>query len=141
MAVVFKTSRDTWTGRLLDRAAICVSAACLVQCLLLAVVVVAAPVVSLGFFGSDVFHLLLLAVIVPLSVTAFVFGYRVHRNRRLLIPGIIGLALVLAAAALEATLLGPLASASVTSAGGLLLIAGHWLNLRHRRRVCIQPQG
>lgn len=140
MAVVFKSPPQAGAGRTLDRAAICVSAACLVQCVMLSIVVVAGSVVSLGFLAGDTFHLLLLAVIVPLSMTAFAFGYRVHRNSRLLVPGAIGLCLVLTAAVLEATLLGPLASSFLTSLGGLFLILGHWLNLRHRRRARLQPQ-
>lgn len=140
MAVVFRSSQRAMNGAVLDRAAVCVSAVCLIQCLMLAVVVILTPVASIGFLGNDSFHLFLLAVIVPLSVTAFALGYRVHRNARLLVPGLLGLGVVLAAAVLEATLLSPLASALLTSSGGLLLIVGHWLNLRQRRRVCLQPE-
>ena len=139
MAAVFKSNQEAKNGAALDRMAICVSAACLAQCLLLPVLVVATPLVSVGFLGDELFHLFLLMVIVPVSLMAFALGYRMHRNGSMLVLGGIGLALVVGAAVFEATVLHGLAAALVTTLGGLFLIAGHWLNLRERRRVCLQP--
>ena len=139
MAVVFKSNQEARTGTTLDRMAICVSAACMAQCLLLPVLVVLTPLVSVGFLADELFHLFLLAVIVPISLMAFGLGYRTHRNTTMLIPGLIGLSLIIAAAVLEATVLSTLAVAVLTSLGGVFLIAGHWLNLRQRRSVCMQP--
>ena len=139
MAVVFKSNQEARTGTTLDRMAICVSAACMAQCLLLPVLVVLTPLVSVGFLADELFHLFLLAVIVPISLMAFGLGYRTHRNTTMLVPGLIGLSLIIAAAVLEATVLSTLAVALLTSLGGVFLIAGHWLNLRQRRSVCMQP--
>ncbi|NBD96224.1 MAG: MerC family mercury resistance protein [Gammaproteobacteria bacterium] len=139
MAVVFKSPERTARAGLLDRAGICVSAVCLVQCLVLSLAIVLAPMMSLGIFGSDLFHRLLLLLILPLSVGAFWLGYRSHGSLGLLLAGLSGLALVLAAAFLEATVLPPLAASALTSAGGVTLIVGHWLNLRRRRSVCLRP--
>ncbi len=139
MAVVFKSNQEAKTGAALDRVAICVSAACVAQCLLLPVMVVITPLVSVGFLADEAFHFLLLAVIVPVSLVAFAMGYRAHRNSTMLIPGLIGLIVVVAAAVLEATVLSTLAVALLTSLGGVFLIAGHWLNLRRRRNACMQP--
>ncbi len=138
MAAVFKSNQEAKNGAALDRMAICVSAACLAQCLLLPVLVVATPLVSVGFLGDELFHLFLLMVIVPISLLAFALGYRMHRNGSMLVLGGIGLTLVVAAAVFEATVMHGLAAALVTSLGGVFLIAGHWLNLRQRRRVCLQ---
>ncbi len=139
MAVVFKPNQEAKTGAALDRVAICASAACMAQCLLLPVMIVITPMISVGFLADETFHLLLLAIIVPVSLVAFGLGYRTHRNNTMLVPGLIGLALVVAAAILEATVLDALAVALLTSLGGMFLIAGHWLNLRERRNVCMQP--
>lgn len=137
MSVALKSSDRSHTGNVLDRAGICVSAACLVQCVLLSLSVVLAPVISLGFLGSDGFHRTLLAIIVPLSLAAFLPGYRIHRYRRVLVVGFAGLGFLLAAAVFEATLLPPLAASAVTSVGGLCLIAAHGWNLRLRRLACL----
>lgn len=120
-------------GGLLDRAGICLSLVCLVQCLLLSVTLVFAPFISLGLFGSEAFHRLLLALILPLGLVAFAAGFRRHRSLPLLAAGLVGLALVATAAALEGGALSPLAASGVTSIGGLLLVLGHWFNLRKRR--------
>jgi hypothetical protein len=139
MAAVFKTPEQNMRTSLLDRAGICVSAVCLVQCLVLSLAIVLAPMMSLGIFGSDLFHRLLLLLILPLSLGAFWLGYRSHGSLGLLLAGMAGLALVLAAAFLEATVLPPLAASALTSTGGITLIVSHWLNLRKRRRACLRP--
>lgn len=139
MAAVFKSAEQSASVSLLDRAGICVSAVCLVQCLVLSLAIVLAPMMSLGLFGSDLFHRLLLVLILPLSVGAFWLGYRNHRSLSLLLSGMTGLALVLSAAFLEATVLPPLAASALTSAGGVILIVSHWLNLRRRRSMCLRP--
>jgi len=141
MAAVFKSPEHVASGKILDRAGICVSAVCLVQCLALSLAIVLAPMMSLGIFGSDLFHRLLLALILPLSVGAFWLGYRSHRSLAVLLAGLAGLGLVLSAAWLEATVLPPLAASALTSIGGVTLIVTHWLNLRRRRSVCLRPRG
>jgi hypothetical protein len=135
--MLFRTSNTTLepppARGLLDRAGICLSLVCLVQCLLLSVTLVFAPFISLGIFGSEAFHRLLLALIVPLGLVAFASGFRRHRSLPLLAAGLVGLALVVTAAMFEGGALSPLAASGVTSLGGLLLVLGHWFNLRKRR--------
>ncbi len=139
MAAVFRQSDKDERVDVLDRAAICVSGLCLLQCLLLPLLVVVTPLMSIGFLGEEWFHLLLLVLILPISLLAFGLGYRIHGNRRMLVPGLAGLGIVMLAAWLEHEGLGALATALLTSLGGVLLITGHWLNLRDRRRLCLQP--
>jgi len=134
VAVIDSSEPEVVAGSKLDRVGIIVSAFCLIQCLMLPLLLLVSPLTSLGFLGHEAFHLVLLAVIVPVSAGAFWLGYRVHRNRTMLIPGLAGLAVVAFAAVFGHDLLGDVGSALVTSAGGLLLITGHWLNLRRRRQ-------
>lgn len=137
---VAPTDEHATSGHLLDRAGICVSALCLVQCLALSLAIVLAPMMSLGPLGSDTFHRVLLALIVPLSFGAFWSGYRDHRHGVVLALGAVGVALVLAAAVLEATVLSPLAASGVTSLGGCALIVAHGWNLRLRRAWRSRPR-
>jgi len=139
MAAVFRNPDNTAHESLLDRAGILVSSICLVQCIALTVVILAAPVVSLGFFGSDWFHRMLLLLILPISLAAFVWGYRAHRHAGPVLAGALGVMLLLLAATLEYIGLHPLAASLLTSAGGLVLIAAHWRNLRCRRGRCPHP--
>ncbi len=133
-AVLKQQQRDTdlpvsW----LDRLGIGVSAFCLLQCLALPVLLVAAPSLSAGFLSHEVFHVVLLAVIVPVSGLAYTLGYLSHRNPRIWVPAAAGLAFLVLAVWLEHEhALPPLGVAAVTSIGGILLIIGHVLNLKSR---------
>lgn len=139
MAAVFDTEKPKIRNQVFDRAAICVSGLCLVQCLLLPVLVVVTPLASVGFLGEEWFHMALLLVVLPLSLLAFSLGFRRHRNRAMWIPGGLGLVLIALAAIAEISHLASHWQAAVlTSLGGLLLITGHWLNLRYRRLACLK---
>ena len=140
MAAVFRSSPSAAADHLLDRAGIGISVVCLIQCIALSATIVLAPFVSLGVFGSDLFHRGLLAVIVPVSATALALGYRAHRRGAPLLLGGAGLATLVAAAWLEAAGLPPLAASLVTSIGGVLLILAHRSNLRSRRCAALRPR-
>jgi len=134
MAAVIETKASPRQGDRLDQAAICLSGACLVHCLALPVLMVLAPWISLGIFGEKWFHLALVVIVVPISLFAFRMGYRQHGGRGMLLPGLSGLALVALAAVMEFAHIGSHElAAGVTSLGGILLIVGHWRNLRGRR--------
>ena len=138
MAAVFDNNKDRASGRLFDRLAIVVSGLCLVQCLMLPLVIVLTPLASAGVLGEEWFHLALLLIVLPLSLVAFHSGYRLHRNRSMLIPGLLGLSMIALAALGEIThLLGHWQAAGLTSLGGVCLILGHWINLRQRRVACL----
>jgi len=116
---------------LLDRLGIAVSAFCMVQCLALPLTLMFAPLASWGVLSHDLFHLALLAVIVPVSSLAFLFGFLRHRNGRMWLPAGLGFALLIAAAVLEQQHLLPAGWIAVlTSLASLSLITGHVINLR-----------
>lgn len=140
MAAVFESKAAAPEGDRLDQAAICLSGACLLHCLAVPVLMVLAPWISLGFFGEKWFHLALVVFVVPISVLAFRLGLRQHGDRRMLLPGLSGLGLVAIAAVMEFAHIGSHElAAALTSLGGILLIVGHWRNLRGRR--CARPAG
>lgn len=114
----------------LDKAAIAVSVLCVIHCISVPLLLVLAPALNLWLWGSDTFHLMLLAVVVPLSLVAFRRGYRHHHNLGLLWPGLIGLAVVVLAALLEMGPIGHEMAAVLTTLGGVGIITSHWRNLR-----------
>jgi cation transport ATPase len=114
----------------LDKAAIGVSALCVVHCLSVPLLVVFSPSLNLWLWGSEGFHLLLLAIVVPLSLIAFRRGFLHHRNLSLLWPGLIGLAIIVLAALLEIAVIGHEMAALLTTFGGIGLIISHWRNMR-----------
>lgn len=116
-----------------DKAAIGVSLVCVVHCLSIPFILAFGPALNLWFWGSEGFHLALLLVVIPLSLVAFGLGYRFHRNRKMLVPGILGLAVVTLSAILETFLIGPITAAIITTSGGALLIFAHLLNLKSQK--------
>lgn len=139
MSALLSSETAAAPASLADRLGICVSALCLVQCLALPVLLVAAPAASL--WRGEVVHLALLAVVIPVSVVAFAGGYRVHRDARVLWPAAAGLVLLAGAAALDLmALAGPWMVAAVSIPGAAALIGAHLANLRLRRRACLHSR-
>lgn len=133
MAAVLKSRKRDLPVGVLDRVGIGVSAFCLLQCLALPLTLLFAPLASASLFSHELFHLILLGVIIPVSLLAFGLGFLRHRNPGMWIPAGIGFALLVAAAFLEQRhLIGPVWISLVTSMGGLGLIVGHVLNMRSR---------
>ena len=117
-----------------DRLGIVVSAFCLVQCLILPVALLLVPVASLSALMHEMVHVVLLALIIPISVLAFGLGYLRHRKVRVLAPVVLGIGLLVVAVMLEHHhAVGPVGVALVTSSGGLALIVAHLMNIRARK--------
>lgn len=129
-AVLNQQKREPATG-LLDRVGIGISVFCLVQCLALPLALVIAPLASVALFSHELFHVVLLAVIAPVSLVAFTIGFLRHRNLRMWVPVSAGFAFLLVALGLEqGHVVGPGWIAVLTSAGGTGLILAHMLNMR-----------
>lgn len=123
------SSPVTW----LDRIGIGISGLCLLQCLLLPLLLIFLPLGSAGLLAHEIFHIVVLGVILPVSLLAFSLGFLRHRTARMWWPAGAGLAILLIAALLEqAHVLGPWPIALLTSFGGVGLIAGHLINMRSR---------
>ena len=117
----------------LDKAAIGVSLLCVVHCLSIPFIIALGPALNLWFWGSEGFHLALLVVVIPLSLVALGLGFRYHKNKKMLKPGLAGLAIVTLAAVLEMIWIGPATAAVITSTGGVLLIVAHFMNLKAQK--------
>lgn len=115
----------------LDRVAVVLSGLCILHCLALPIVLLALPV--LAEFAEGHWHLPMLAIALPVSVAAIVIGYRRHGNRRLVVLGALGLALLVLGATVAHAFLGPTADRTLTIAGSLLLAWVHWQNSRALR--------
>ncbi len=115
---------------------------CLVHCLLLPVAIALLPAAAGWLDVPESFHLLAVAVAIPVSAIAIVAGYRRHG---ILIPG------VMAASGLGLISIGAfagfrnIAETVVTVLGSVLLATGHLYNWRgrfnrDRRRVVRGPR-
>jgi len=124
-------------GFSLDGAAIALSAACVVHCLLLPLLIILFPILGSSILADESFHGLLLVLIIPSSALAFYLGCRQHGDGSVLWLGLAGIALLSLAAALGIEGLGVVSEKMLTGAGGALLATGHVINFRRcRARRC-----
>ncbi len=112
----------------LDSTAVALSALCLVHCLALPVVVAGLP--FLAQFSEGHLHAQMLVVVLPLSVIALSFGFRRHRDLRIVAAGALGMLLLAIGATFAHTQLGLTADRAFTIAGSLILATAHWKNTR-----------
>ena len=119
-----------------DRAAILISAACVVHCLLLPIGVIAFPVLATSFLSEGTFHTVLLWVILPTSLFALALGCRRHRDPAVIALGASGLLLLaLAVIAIHPTY-GEGSERVASLVGSVALIAAHLRNQRLCRSDC-----
>jgi hypothetical protein len=115
-------------GTAVDKLAIGLSLLCLVHCLALPIVVLAAPALEAAVLGTESpVHWVLLALALPVSCYALWHGFRHHGHRNVLVFGAAGLALMLFGVShlSDRALEMPL-----TVIGVLLLLVAHVINLR-----------
>ena len=113
---------------LFDRIAVGLSGACAVHCLLTPVVLIALP--AFGSILSDAqFHVAMLALVLPISSYALFSGCRQHGNRVVLLPGSLGLCIIVVSAFCGHQLFGESGERVVTILGSSLVAISHFLNM------------
>jgi hypothetical protein len=113
---------------LLDGASIGLSAACLVHCLALPILAATLPALADILETPEWTHVVLLALALPLSLTALLAGYRRHGRVVPLLVGLSGLTALAAGVAFEHI---RLAEVGLTVAGAVLLALAHLRNWRY----------
>lgn len=119
----------------LDGAAVGLSALCLIHCLALPLVVAGLP--FLAQFAEGHLHAQMLVVVLPLSIVALGLGFRHHRNAKIVLAGIAGMALLTIGATIAHSEWGLAADRTFTIVGALVLAAAHFYNsvqTRDRRK-------
>jgi hypothetical protein len=121
----FDLPERTWA----DRLGICLSALCIVHCLLTPVVFLLLPGLSL-FAYHEAFHLPLLIALPALALLAFIPGFRRHQDPKIFFWAVPGMALVVVAVLVFENNIWLEVPLSIS--GSLCLIRAHVLN----RRLC-----
>ena len=114
----------------LDRFSIGLSTLCLLHCLAIPLIVSVTPVVATFAFADESFHIALVALVAPTSLLALTLGCRKHRSWRIPALGLMGVALLLTAAAGDVFLFGETAETVLTVIGALFVASAHLLNYR-----------
>ena len=118
----------------LDTIAVVLSAICMLHCLALPVVLTVFPILNTAVLSENVFHLLMIVLILPVSTIALTIGCRRHRDSLTLFLGAVGLGILTITAFFGHHLFGLTGERIVTSIGGLVLAAAHLQNYRRCRQ-------
>lgn len=123
----------------LDGLGISVAAMCAVHCLVLPLTLLGAPWLAGLGIGDEHWHELLLLIAIPLALISFAIGCARHKDRLVLVLGVVGLSMLAGP-----TLLGDHAheqahhgvefSMFIPVIGGLLMAFAHFRNFRLCRR-------
>ncbi|HAT28021.1 MAG TPA: hypothetical protein DCS89_13475 [Gammaproteobacteria bacterium] len=114
--------------RYMDTAAVVLSGVCMLHCLALPIALTILPIVNVTLLDESTFHLIMMAVILPISVIALTIGCRQHKDKLTLVLGSVGLGVLTITALFGHDLLGLTGERIVTSVGGLILAAAHIQN-------------
>ena len=124
------TTSHTAARSFADAVGIVASLACALHCVAVPLALVAGPLGSLPMASDDVFHQLLLWVVVPSAAIAFSMGCRRHRDRLVLWMGIAGLVSLIAAFTVVHELAGENGERLLATVAAGLLVTAHVRNFR-----------
>lgn len=106
------------------------SMACAIHCLLVPVLLVTGTLLPASFLADEAFHSAMFWLILPAAVLAFGIGCRRHRDRRVLLLGVIGVAGMALSVAVLHDLAGEAGERIGTVVSAAILIAAHYRNFR-----------
>ena len=113
-----------------DKAAIGLSAACAIHCLLVPVALVLMPSVASLALADESFHVAILVAVIPASVVALTLGCRRHQRYRVTVMGGAGLVVLVVAALVGHDLFGEWGEKGLTLLGAFIVAVSHVSNYR-----------
>lgn len=114
----------------LDKYAISTSAICAIHCLCLPLILGVFPAVSTSILGQELFHVLLLWLVIPLSLISLSLGCKRHRSWVVAFLGLTGLTVLMLTATIGHDGLGEIGERLATFIGASLIAAGHLRNYK-----------
>jgi hypothetical protein len=111
-----------------DKIAIGLSIACAAHCLLMPTFVLALPLFFSGQLDNELFHRLMLWVIVPVSLYALASGYNNHKKIPIFYLGLAGILMLISAVTIEEIFLG---EELITLLGSIIITLAHFLNWKN----------
>lgn len=122
---------------LVDKIAISLSLLCIAHCLLLPIALAILPVIAVLPLEDELFHQLLVLLVLPTSVIGLTLGCKRHKRWKVAAWGASGLSVVALSAILGHDLVGDFGERFFTLLGSLLIAWGHLQNYRLcRKDVC-----
>ena len=125
-----ETARSIGVRSIADGIGIVGSAACALHCMAAPVLLVAGTAIPASLLTGERFHELLLWPILPASALAFGLGCWRHKDRWVLLLGILGLVGLSSSVAMPHDLIGEVGERWLTMGSAGLLIAAHLRNFK-----------
>ena len=116
--------------RLTDYTSLSLAGICAVHCFLAPVALIFFPVVGSTLLFEEIFHELILLLVVPASVVAIFLGCRRHKDFKVIMLGVVGLCF-LVAGTFAATVYQ---DSALTFVGAFIMASGHLRNFRLCRK-------
>ena len=116
-----------------DKAAIGLSFACALHCLMVPLLLAIFPSSTLSGLEDERVHLGLLALIIPISVFSLTLGCRVHRNLTVVAVGVTGICILCFSALLAHDMGGESLETAGTLLGSGIVALSHALNFKSCR--------
>ena len=120
-----------------DKAAIGLSFACALHCLMVPLFLAIFPSSTLSGLGDERIHLGLLALIIPISVFSLTLGCRVHSNLTVVAVGVTGICILCFSALLAHDMGGESLETAGTLVGSGIVALSHALNFKFCRSAYI----
>lgn len=120
----------------LDKLAVYLSAICAIQCLALPIAMLFLPSLSLLPLSEELFHTLLLFLVIPVSIFAMVMGCKKHKSYNIIFYGALGLSILLVSAVYGHDLFGESGEIASTLVGASVLSFGHIKNQKLCKECC-----
>ncbi len=106
------------------------SAMCAIHCLLVPLLLISSTTVPVSFFTDESFHRAMLWLVLPSGILAFVLGCRRHRDRLVLILGLVGILGLFLSAFWMHEILGEVGERAGTVLSAIAIIIAHIRNWR-----------
>ena len=116
-----------------DKAAIGLSLACALHCLMVPLLLALFPSGALSGLGDERIHLGLLFLIIPISVFSLTLGCRVHKNLTVVAVGVTGICILIFSALLAHDMGGESLETAGTLLGSVIVALSHALNFKFCR--------
>ena len=116
-----------------DKAAIGLSFACALHCLVVPFFLAVFPSSALSGLGDERIHLSLLALIIPISVFSLTLGCRVHRNLSVVSVGVAGICILVFSALLAHDIGAETLETAGTLLGSGIVALSHAMNFKSCR--------
>lgn len=112
----------------LDKSAVTLSLLCVVHCLALPLITVLVPSIIANALNQELFHLMMVVCVLPVSIYALTMGCRKHNKFSIGVYGALGLMTLVSALIFGESHLGEMGEKTLTTLGAIIIAFAHIKN-------------